>query len=261
MGAYEDIDPKIAGQSQELPNRVISKRCAENAGIGFGYPLFGYVGNDEDVFLYHKNQATVLFDGDLVTDNDIDITVDGVAVTTVPFNGTHNQTMDDIVTQIEADIEGAVVELTDIGGDNRTFTINIEDDVDRLVTAVVTGGGGQAGATITYQSTQILKGVALRTSKEHAPRLDLEGNTLEAGTDYVYKDELNCLIEGLITSVIENAAVESGTQVYVITSGDDQGKFSVTLTDNVEAIGWTFEESNDGSTELADIRVPDVRLT
>lgn len=104
--------------------------------------------------------STVVFSADLITSNSVAITVNGDSVTAVPFNSTHDDTMDDIVTQIEADIADSSVTLDDIAGDNRTFTIAIEGDDVTTVTCVVTGGASQATATITYSVEDDIKAAA-----------------------------------------------------------------------------------------------------
>jgi hypothetical protein len=181
MGAYSNTDAKIAGLKQGLSSRVLSKRVAETAGIEYGYPVFGYEGNDNDAYLYHNNVGVILFDADFVTSNSIVITVDGTAVTAVPFNTSHTQTMTDLKEQIQNDITGAVVTLTD-ATNNRELTITIEDDNERVVAEAVTGGASQPTGTVSYTSSQIFLGLTLITHQESAVKEDLDGNVLIAST-------------------------------------------------------------------------------
>jgi hypothetical protein len=98
--------------------------------------------------------AKVIWDADFVTGNLIDITINGVAVTQVPFNASHDQTMADIETQIEADIATSVVTI--IGGaGSRTLTISIPDTTPSSIVIAVTGGGSQAGSVISYDNTGV----------------------------------------------------------------------------------------------------------
>lgn len=242
MPQYENIDQKIAGLKQGLDSRVASKRSDEVSGLLYGQPAFGYAGNDKDAFLYHDNRAQIVWDADFVTSNLIDITVDGTAVTQVPFNTDQATTINDIVTQIEADITGADAVATDTGGANRTITITIEDDNDRVVTEAVTAGASQASGTITYDSTQIFLGIVMRTQKEAAQKVDVDGNVIQAAVQgYEQKDAANIMINGWI--VVETAdAVVSTSAAYVVKTGANQGKVTDSASGNVALSGVTIDE-------------------
>lgn len=99
--------------------------------------------------------AKVVFDADLITDNDIDMTINGVAITQVPFNTDHDTTMTDLKTQIETDITNSTVTLLDTGGNNRDFTIEITDTTPSISSAVVTGGASQAIAALSFDDTGV----------------------------------------------------------------------------------------------------------
>ncbi|NIQ92385.1 MAG: hypothetical protein GWN93_26765 [Deltaproteobacteria bacterium] len=107
---------------------------------------------DDDVYVRYAGKAqvqTLTFDADLVTDNDFDVDVDGVAMTQVPFNSTHDQTMSDIADQLVADFP-QIASATTPGGGSRVITItaaSTEADV-AITDPVVTGGGSQAGAVV-----------------------------------------------------------------------------------------------------------------
>ncbi|KKK67057.1 hypothetical protein LCGC14_2957890, partial [marine sediment metagenome] len=157
MTAYNDFDEAIAGLKYGESSDVESFVSKETAGIAFGLPLFGYEGNDNDVFRYRNNQSAMAFDADFIALNSIILTVDGTAVTAVVFSVDHDTTMALLVAQVEADITGASASSNTIG-DNRTITIVIEDDDDRVVTEAITAGGSQATGTETVSSSQVFKG-------------------------------------------------------------------------------------------------------
>lgn len=255
MPAYGNIDEKTAGLKQGLDSRVASRRSAMVDGIDFGYPTFRFAGNEKDAFMYRNNRAQIVWDGDFEASNDIDITVDGTAVTTVPFNATQAQTVTDLVAQIEADIAGASAEATDTGGDNRTITITIEDGVNRLVTEEVTGGSGQPDGTITYDSTMVFDGIAMFTQKESAQVVDADGNVVEAAEAlYAEKEAANIMINGWITGVTADAVVSTSDGYVIIAAGADQGKLTDTASGNVALSGVTFDEDV-AAAGLAIIRV------
>lgn len=254
MPEYQNIDPKIAGLKQGLGSRVRSLNVKEIAGIAFGLPVFGYEGNENDIFKYHNNQAQIVWDADFVTSNLIDIVVDGVAVTQVPFNTDQATTIQDVCDQIEADITGAVCVRTDTGGDDRTITITIEDGVDRVVTEVVTAGASQATGTITVASTQIFVGFTMITHIEAAAKTDLDGNVVTAATAfYAFKSVANIMIDGWL-SAVTGAAVSSYKDAYVVATGVQQGNITDVSASNVLLSGVTFVETV-AAAGLANIRI------
>jgi hypothetical protein len=253
MTAYNDITPKVAGLKQALGSRVLSKTVKETSGIEYGYPVFGYEGNDTDCFLFHNNVGVILFDADFVASNSIVITVDGTAVTAVPFNTSHTQTMTDLKEQIQADIAGATVTLTD-ATNNRELTITIEDDAERVVAEAVTGGASQPSGTISYSSSQVFLGLTLKTDKGDAVRTDLNGNVLSASTAYYALTETaNVAIDAIMT-IVTGSAVTSEKQAYVVATGAEQGKITDVSTSNTILAGVFIKETV-ASAGLADVRI------
>ena len=223
MPAYGDNDQAIAGLTYGKDKEVRSLVSKQITGINFGLPVFGYEGNDNDVFGFHNNVSAMDFDGDFVTGNSIILTVDGVAVTAVPFNADHDTTMADLITQVEADIAGASA-VSNTGGDNNTITITIEDGIDRVVTEAITGGAGQVTGTETVSSSQIFKACAIHTHKEAPARNDVDGSVvLAASALYELNSSLNGMIEGFVWLTASGTAA-SGKPVYVIGTGANQGE-------------------------------------
>lgn len=258
MSQYGDFDKALPGLKYGTNSNVRSFASKEINGIDFGLPVFGYEGNDNDVFAFHNNVAKVVFDADLVTSNQVDVTVNGVAVTPVVFDTDHDTTMDNIKDAIEAEIDGAVVVLLDTGSVNRDFTITIEDGVDRVVTAPVTLGAGQAGTVVTVSSSMIYKAFAMHTHKEAAEKKDLEGNVIDAATaKYELNSSVNGFIEGWIWGITDGNG-ESGKDVYVNTTGADQGKITdVSTGDVLKLDGVAFDTSTESinSVNLAGLRL------
>jgi hypothetical protein len=98
-----------------------------------------------------SNAGTVVFDIDFVTGNLIDFTINGTAVTQVPFNATQAATMADLKTQIETDITDSTVTIDTGDPNTRTLIIEVFGDIGvESVSVVVTGGGTQPVGAITY---------------------------------------------------------------------------------------------------------------
>jgi uncharacterized phage protein gp47/JayE len=99
---------------------------------------------------YVTGTQKVVWDADFVTGNNIDITVNGTPVTTVPFNTDQSTTMSNLKTQIETDISNSTVTIDILDSNERTLIINVSTTDDTRVTENVTGGASQAKAIITY---------------------------------------------------------------------------------------------------------------
>lgn len=110
------------------------------------------VSPSDSVFVRFKGKKqvqTLVFDADLITGNSVDGVVDGVAITTVPFNTDHVTTMGDLADAIEA-ASADVLSATVGGSGNRTITvISVAEQEADLEDFEVTGGASQAGNVIT----------------------------------------------------------------------------------------------------------------
>ncbi len=105
--------------------------------------------------------ATIVFDADFVASNSIVFTINGTAVTAVPFNTDHDTTMDDCITQIEADIANSSVSLDTGDPNNRTLIISIFGQTGvSTASVVVTGGASQPTGTTTYDDQDQYENVA-----------------------------------------------------------------------------------------------------
>lgn len=96
--------------------------------------------------IWTVKEATVLkLTADLVTANTLDLSINGTAITQVPFNTDHDTTMEDLRAEIQSQASVSSAVLTDIGGDNRTIRINPQADERVVVTrARVESGASQA---------------------------------------------------------------------------------------------------------------------
>lgn len=96
---------------------------------------------------------SIVFDADLVTGNTIDLNVNGVAMTQVPFNTDNDTTMADLAAQILSDF-GATIQFSVAAGtppNQHTILITPIGSNDSVVISgiVVAGGASQAAATVS----------------------------------------------------------------------------------------------------------------
>lgn len=235
MSQYGDFDQAIAGLKYGEDSDVKSFVSKQIAGIAFGLPLFGYEGNDNDVFAFRQNISAMTFDGDFTAGDVITLTVDGVALTPVTYAASHAATLAALVVVVEAEVTGSTAT-----GVTRTITIEVEDGVNRAVTETVVGGT-EATGTEVLSSGMIFKGGALFIQKEAAETVDLDGNVLNAATaDYELNSSVNGMVEGWMWFETDGNA-DSGMPVYVIASGANQGKLTHTVGSNVLINGLTFD--------------------
>lgn len=232
MTAYNNMTAKLAGLKQGLDSRVESRPAV--AQIVYGVAVMGRLG-DNKVDAYRLD-GKLVFDADFVASNSIVITVNGTAVTAVVFDTDQATTMTALKAQIEADIAGASVALTDVAGDNRTLVVSIPGS-DVVLTEAVTGGDSQATGTATQENNQVFVGVSLRTQKEY-----------NGENYYSVNEAVNIMKEGWITVEAAEAVNENGV-VYIKTSGADKGKFGASGT---EVVGAKFRETL-GAAGLVDI--------
>jgi len=178
---------------------VLSPRAYADIPIGRG--VSKVVGEDYAVRLPAQNLSTIVLDADLVTGNSIAISVNGTALSAIPFDTDHLTTMNDIATALEAlsEVDTAVVG----GASNRTLTVTaVQGDVVVVNSFVVTGGASQATATISNETQDSFYGVALRIQNKQnlldpqvgtigaAPYYEGEAvSMLTRGRVYVYVDQ------------------------------------------------------------------------
>lgn len=101
--------------------------------------------------------ATATFDTDFVTSNSIVFTINGVAVTAVPFTTDNAGTYAAIKTQIEADITDSEVTIDAMA---KTVIVEIFGDQVETMSVVVTGGTTQPVGTVTYINEDDYKAAA-----------------------------------------------------------------------------------------------------
>lgn len=163
------------------------------------------------------NQAKTVFDADLVAVNSIVFTVNGTAVTAVPFNGTHAQTMLDLETQIESDIANSVVTVLTSNTDdpnNRTLLITVDGKAP-TVDVVITLGASQAGDASGVSTTKLIFDADLITA-----------NSILVTVDGVAQDAVVFAGSHANTMALIVTEIEGGVTgaVCVITDDDATGR-------------------------------------
>lgn len=178
--------------------------------IPVGRGVCKVIGKDDQVRLPAANQGSLVFDADFVTDNDIDLKINGVAITTVEFDTDHDTTVAALATEIasNADVDAAVVDPADT--DSRTIVVTgVDETIIEITDVAVTNGASQAGGTWTNGTRDTLYGVAQLTQI-------LESGLPGEDTDPEYADEdvVNVLRRGSIYVTFETAFDPDSDTLY-----------------------------------------------
>jgi hypothetical protein len=204
MTAYNTIDTAKRGLKYGLgPDGRVEGgyACMESAGIEFGDPVFGYIGDNVSVYKFYNDFASLVFDGDFVTGNVITITVNGVDADDVTFATDHDTTAALVVAAVAA-LTGVECELDSTDTDNRTFLIRTKGATITVAEAI-TGGAGQVTGTPTYGSSQTFLGVALQTQNASAMyELNDAVNVMASGEIWV---EPAATVYAFQTAYVDNA--------------------------------------------------------
>lgn len=173
-GAYDPIyraAQKVFSQNPKIERILVGRKDSADAAWLNALAAIKNASDNWYMFdIVEGTQSNVVVSEDFVTANSIVFTINGTAVTAVPFNTNQQTTMTDLKTQIEADITGSAVV---VGADPyRTMIITITNDGMKehvVVTAVVTSGASQpviTAAEATLMVDQDIKDVAAWTETE-----------------------------------------------------------------------------------------------
>lgn len=111
--------------------------------------------------LRFDKRYTITFDADFVTGNLIDLKVNNISMTQVPFNTDQATTMQDLIDQIKTDFSFIVhVKLT---GRKLTFIHRIDNTAVTITNVVVTGGATQPVGTVSSDEYFNLAGLRTTT--------------------------------------------------------------------------------------------------
>lgn len=197
-----DMAAGIAGTFYDASMNDVLSRAAAGA-VPFGLGVVRHQGSpDKKTRTPKKNYVTLAFSADLVTGNSTVVTLNGAALSAVPFNTDHLTTMNDIAAAIDA--VAGIGSATVGGASNRSIFIT-GTDIDVTVSAVVTGGASQATASATYSTVDVFQGVSLLPAREQS---------LAGVVEYADTEAVNVVIKGRMWVKVEEA-VTPASNVYV----------------------------------------------
>lgn len=214
----------MAGMKADAGFDRVESFTADGA-IPFGRGVAYEAGNVEKVRLPAKDIATLLYDGDFVTSNKINGTVNGVAWTEVDFDTDQATTLAALIAAVDA-MDG----VSATAGAARTVVIEMDNGEAITVTTVVTGGASQATGTPTYSGDDIFRGISLQTHKEQ---------NAAGVVQYADKETVSTARQGVFW-IETSKAVTADSDAYVLKDGT--GKFTDASSGNL-ATGGKFRST------------------
>lgn len=239
------MEKAFAGMIEDsYPNKNTISRAAEEA-IAFGLGVVKGTDQEKQCRLPKLDNGKLVFAGDFVSLNVINLKVNDVAISPVTFDTDHDTTADLLVNAIAA-LTGVTCELDSADVNNRTFDIEAEGTDIAVTDVVVTLGASQTTGSTTYSTDDVFIGVARHEHKM---------SNLQNEVGYKAKEAVNVLNEGGIW-VYTTEAVEVDDTAYVVAAaGDDRGKFNKTSSGNI-VTGGVFKRK----TTAAGLTVLKIRL-
>ncbi len=166
---------------------------------------------------YISDGLKIVFDADLITDNSVDLTINGDDLGDVAFDTDHDTTMAAIVTALKAlsIIEDAILDPSDTN--TRTILVFGKSLDDATSSFTVTGGTTQAGDTVTAGTAKVISEsgddlFVLAAKNQGAEYNNLIFTISESsnGDDDYFNLTISSKTNTLISEVYENLKVVAG---------------------------------------------------
>lgn len=235
----------VGAQADGPKPQIISRAAAE--AINYGDLL---VENAEGskVRKPMQNEYTITFDADFVASNSITGTLNArelddasfteYTIGPVVYATSHDNTMDLLVTELEAELGAAAasVELTD-ATNNRQITITMAwgYEIKAGTALAITGGAGQAAVAEAGASNDVIVGIAM-----HQHRQNL---TLNTESSYYEKyAAVKVIVKGCVW-VKANGAANTSSTAYAKYNNADRGELAVAATNAVAVNNAVFRSS------------------
>jgi hypothetical protein len=155
-----DQNAAILGMLADSAYKHTDSKIAKGA-IPVGRGVTKVIGKDNEARLPSANQGSLVFAGDLITANVIDLDINDVAITSVTFTTDHLTTMGLLATEIASNADVATAVLDPADTNNRTLIVTgVDGTVITITNIVVTLGASQTTGTWTSSTRDALYGIA-----------------------------------------------------------------------------------------------------
>jgi hypothetical protein len=238
------MDKALAGMKFGLDAETESIAAGEK--IYPGDPVFGMVGDDKVGYGAHLSAVALTASADLVTDNSIAVTINGIAIAAVLFETSSVETIRKIVNAIDQneDIRALGIDAFFVEGSPRGIVLQ-GPGITITAAAIVTGGASQATFSSAAYNSMKFMGVA---------RFEELVFGLETGF-YPAAASVPVQTHGKIfVPVADTANPDDKKPAYIITSGDDAGKFTDVASGNYDCGCFFRSDKVSGNLALIELR-------
>jgi hypothetical protein len=246
VNLYGNLDQAFPGLQVGMDSQEKVESGIAQEVINFGAPVAGFVGEEDKVYNFHADKATVTLDADLVASNKYTVTINGVAVE-VTYATSHAATMTALINAINTseDVAALGIIAAEAGSTNRIIVIKAKG-LDLTVTGAVTLGASQAGVTVAVTTWGVFLGIAgfiQRGGRDFGA---------ESGA-YQVGDMVNIVSEGQ-RWVPVSVAVNDKQPAYIIyAAGATQGQFTNVSTNNYDC-GAYFRSNRSNDMAILEVR-------
>lgn len=225
----------FAGMKADARFDEVESKKAEVA-IPFGRGLCAESGDVDVVRLPKKDVAVLVFAGDFVASNTIDLKVNGTAIAQVTFATDHATTAGLLVAAIAA-LTGIDCSLVASDATNRTLRIESDGSTVAVTDIVVAAGASQTTGSVTYSADDIFRGISLHTHNELG--------------SYAINEMVS--VGRKVVAIVETSAAVSADEAAYIDLAGGIGKFTNVATNNMATGGYFC--STVGAAGLAAVQI------
>ena len=230
-----------AGLLADTRINVVDSRSVQDVnGISFGLGVVAGANLETDVLLPYKSLGTLVFAGDFVSLNVINLKVNGVAISPVTFDTDHDTTAALLVDAIAA-LDGVDCTLDSSDANNRTFLIEARNTDVAVTDVVVTLGAGQTTGSTTYSAPDTFRGFVLHEHTHEMPMPSVGGEA-----KYLYQQTASTITLGGLWVPYISGQLAIDDNVYIKADGTDRGKATNVSSGNVQAVNWIVSKIDSG---------------
>jgi hypothetical protein len=249
-----DAAQKVFSQNPKLSRIMIGRKDSTDASWTAAANAIQEAQKDWYSFMVVGYNATkAVFDSDFVTSNSIVLTVDGTAVSAVPFNTNQATTMADIKSTAEAEITNLSITIeTTKDTDNRTLIFKKKGKSISSLSIVVTGGASQPVASITRNTTKVVFAADLITGNSVTFTINNEqGTAIPFNTNHATTmADIKTQIEtDVADAVVTIDGSDANTRTLLIDLNNDNADVSVVIS------GGTTQTTATVTTDITDVYV------
>jgi hypothetical protein len=225
MAQYENIELAMAGlfaEGIEGKKSIKSRVVQVAAGVEFGAPAMGYIGDEEECYPMILDTNKIFFDADFDGTDALSVTVNGVESATVTYATSHDNTMNLLLAAVTA-ISGVDAYLASTAEDANNRTIYTRTKGLANTTTVTEKVATIPGSTITAETDQVFLGIAgyssknLSTSNSAKYEQYEDVNMLEYGTVWALSTGTIAALQALYMSVTAGATLGRQTATAGVT--------------------------------------------